>query len=133
MPRSCSEKMNETLKAWFTIDLREGRYREGDSSGEAARASLHRVRHLAEVFEVRACVIKSSRGASKLSLQEIQMGSAANNSIVQTRSRLLFFKIHPEVVWYHEGGCRSACPNLHPVSGSFSCVCPWKVRCRASV
>ena len=24
---------------------------------------------------------------------------------------------HPEVVWYHEGGCWSACPNLHPVSG----------------
>ena len=49
---------------------------------------------LAEVFGVRACVIKfmrgAHRGAMKLSLQKIQRGSAANNSIVETRGWKLF-------------------------------------------
>ena len=105
--------------------LNFARDREGDSNGEAemehqernntveepddvlfvphARvstagfASLDEV-DLAEVFEVRACVMKSIpkfmrgayRGAMKLSLQEIQRGSA-NNSTVETRGWKLFF------------------------------------------
>ena len=106
--------------------LNFARDREGDNSGEAemehqerndtvgepddvlyvphARdstagfASLDEV-DLAEVFEVRACVMKSIpkfmrgayRGAMKLSLQEIQRGSVVNNSTVETRGWKLFF------------------------------------------
>ena len=64
----------------------------------AGFASLDEV-DLAEVFEVGACVMKSIpkfmrgayRWAMKVSLQEIQKGSAANNSTVETRGWKLFF------------------------------------------
>ena len=114
----------------------------------AGFASLDEV-DLAEVFEVGACVMKSIpkfmrgayRWAMKVSLQEIQRGSAANNSTVETRGWKLFFLL-PRLLLFKplrgglspfEGGCRSACPNLRLVSESFSFVSHWKVCCRASM
>ena len=103
----------------------------------AGFASLDEV-DLADVFEVQGYVMKSipkflrgaNLGAMKLSLQESQRGSAANNSTMETRGWKLFFLL-PRLLLC-KGGCRSA-SKLRLVIGSFSCVCRWKVRCRTSM
>ena len=61
---------------------------------------------LAEVFEVRVCVIKAFIGAMKLSLQEIQRGSAAHNQhsgstgmeVVLLSPQVVALQTTPEVV-----------------------------------
>ena len=92
---------------------------------------------LAEVFKVRICVMKSipkfvrTSWGSDVELQKIQRRSETT-ALWKHGDRTCSFLCPRYCSDHPKGVCRSACVSTQ-VSGSFFCVCRWKVCCRASV